>query len=132
MTVAVPTTQAVAVISLGRLSAGYVFTGGGSTPVTGTLASLTRSDETEGTPAVDIHAIYWTTSATNLMTITRNGVILYYLQGSGSFIYEDHLCDNRGNANDIVVDLGTAGGTITLGVRKTSGFNITVSDQNPY
>jgi predicted alternative tryptophan synthase beta-subunit len=119
MTTAVPTTASSRIIKLGRLDATTVSTGANATTVT--LASLLKSDETLGTPMVNIHALKWTnTQAADKITISRNNVVLYYLMGSGKFDLSGYD-DATNNTYDIVIDLGTTG-TLILELRKMAGF----------
>jgi hypothetical protein len=122
-------TTTATVIKLGRLDAAVKWIGTGASAVTCALATaLLRSDETLGTPQVNIHAMYWSTTATNVITITRNSVVLYYLSGSGELRLEG-FDDATQNTSDIVVDLGAGGGTLILDVRKIQGYPATYNDQ---
>jgi hypothetical protein len=120
MTTAVPTTASSRIIKLGRLDATTVSTGANATTVT--LASLLKSDETLGTPMVNIHALKWTNtqSSTDKITISRNGVVLYYLMGQG-ILELNGYDDPTYNTFDIVIDLGTTG-TLIMELRKIAGY----------
>ena len=78
-----------------------------------------------GTPTVNIVAMWWSGAAGEVLTVTRNSVIIVTLPcGSpGSFDFEDvHFVDPIGNTSDIVVSsTGLAQLYITL--RKVTGYS---------
>lgn len=107
------------ILKIGRLDSVIKFTG--SEASTLALTSLLKSDEVLGTPMVSIHGLAWTCASTaDKITVSRNGVVLYNLVGTGHFKHTSYT-DATSSDSDIVVDMGL-NGTLILEVRKLSGY----------
>lgn len=116
------------ILKKGRIEAAVKFVGSGTT--TFTLSSLKRTEETLGTPAVNIHAIYWANNTGGgPINVTRNSVLQYSLDNAGQFQLNG-FDDADNNTYDIAIDLGTQPGTLILDLRKISGFTVPDDQHN--
>lgn len=109
----------VQILKIGRLEAVVKVTGTGTATIA--LSSLKKTDETLGTPLVNVHALKWTTGTTGTIVITRNSQPLYSLQLTGDFTL-DSSNDSTNQGSDFSVDLGTAPSTLILYLKKMAGF----------
>lgn len=90
-----------------------------------TLATdLKLANQTATTPVVNITGIVAACVATSGNTIVRNSNVLWNLPQFFKWRSEG-WADNQDNTSNIVVTLGTGGGTIVLELAKNSGYGDT-------
>lgn len=82
---------------------------------------LLHTNETAGTPTVNIAAIHWAIPSTATATIVRNGTTLWVLTGSHSIDFNG-FSDSVENASDIVINIPSAGGTVVVELVKVGGY----------
>lgn len=96
----------------------------GTTTAAETIAlatDLLHTNETAGTPKVNISAIHWSVPTSATATIVRNSNTLWVLTGAHSIDFNG-FSDNTENLSDIVINIPSAGGTVIVELVKVGGY----------
>jgi hypothetical protein len=110
----------IQVLKLTPISAVIKVFGAAGSATIALATTLKLASETIGTPKVDINGIH--ASVLGNSTIVRNSETLWTLGTYPISWRFENWCDNQDDTSDIVVTLGTGGGTIVLELTKKDGY----------
>jgi hypothetical protein len=82
---------------------------------------LKKSTETASSPTVNITRIHWNCDKNASVTVTRNGVDIMHVHGTG-FTDWYGFVENTENTSDIDIDISNGDAVIWLELAKVGGF----------
>lgn len=102
---------------------------GAGTETINLATDLLYTNQTAGTPTVNVSAIHWSVAGSTEATITRNSVVQWRLVGAFSHNFNG-FSDISENTANIVVTIPAGGGTVILELLKINGYGNT-QHRNP-